>query len=197
MSPSLDDEKAATMSRIKIRRGTVADLPAIAQVLVDTWRTTFGGVLPDPFLQAMSYEQQEERHRRTMGRPESIYFAATAEPDGVVAFASGGPSRSPEYPYPNELYAVYIRQQYQARGIGRRLLTAVSDQFIGSGRPAMIVWVLAVNPFRPFYERLGARPIDKQKIVLGTTEVEQIAYAWADLRLIGTPSSLTGKCIER
>jgi hypothetical protein len=52
----------------------------------------------------------------------------------------------------------------------------------------MVVWVLEINPFCAFYARLGACPVDKQMITLGSAEVEQIAYAWADLRLMGSHS---------
>jgi hypothetical protein len=52
------------MMPVGIRGATAADVPAVAGVLVDTWRTTFRGLLPDAFLDTMSYAHQEERHRR-------------------------------------------------------------------------------------------------------------------------------------
>lgn len=48
---------------IEIRPASPDDIPAITRVLVDTWRTTFRGLLSDGFLDGMTYERQEYRHK--------------------------------------------------------------------------------------------------------------------------------------
>jgi hypothetical protein len=44
-----------------IRRATLEDAAAIARVRVDTWRTAYRGIVPDEFLDNMSYEGNESR----------------------------------------------------------------------------------------------------------------------------------------
>jgi len=140
--------------QVKIRRASEADLTAIAGVLVDTWRTTFRGLLPDRFLDNMSYAQQRERHLRYMADQKVFYLVAACGPTGeVIGFANGGPIRDRDFPYASELYAIYIRQEFQGRGIGRRLFCALVDQLSRSGLSSMIVWVLVNNPNHSFYER--------------------------------------------
>jgi hypothetical protein len=39
-----------------IREAAPADAPGIARVHVDTWRTTYQGIVPDQFLARLSYE---------------------------------------------------------------------------------------------------------------------------------------------
>src|SRR3954470_22930775 len=146
--------------RIEIRKATEADLEAIAHVLVDTWRTTFRGLLADAFLDGMTYARQEERDRRTMGGARAAYFVAVdARSSEVVGFVNGGPNRQPDYPYPAEIYAFYIRQAWQHRGIGGRLFRAIAAEFLASGSQALLVWVLADNSNRGFYQRLGGHEI--------------------------------------
>jgi ribosomal protein S18 acetylase RimI-like enzyme len=169
-------------SIFEIRRATEADLKAIAHVLVDTWRTTFRGLLSDDFLDSMSYEDQRERHRRTMLVRKAPYFVAiSVRTNKVIGFASGGASRHSEYPYPGELYAIYVRQAYQGRSIGKRLFCALADQLLQSGLSAMIAWVLVNNPNRGFYQRVGGREIATQPITLGPTTVDEVAFVWDNL----------------
>src|SRR5215207_786313 len=106
---------------IGVRPATEDDVEAIARVLVDTWRSTFKDLLPDEFLNSLSYGQQEERHRAILRRPDSVYVVAEDRESGiVVGFASGGPNRTPtDTPHPGELYAIYLRSAHQGRGIGR------------------------------------------------------------------------------
>lgn len=156
---------------------------AIAEILVDTWRTTFRGIVADDFLDAMLYDQQHERLLNILaGEGTTCFVAEVAKV--AVGFAIAGPNRGTESLYSGELYAIYVRQSFQARGIGRQLLGAVSRELIAQQRTNMIVWVLAVNPFRAFYERLGAHVFYRQGLMLGTQMVEQTAYVWDDLRAL-------------
>jgi GNAT superfamily N-acetyltransferase len=158
-------------------------VPAIAEILVDTWRTTFRGIVADDFLDAMLYEQQHERLLNILDGEGTTCFIAEVS-NVPVGFAMAGPNRGTKSFYSGELYAIYVRQSFQARGIGKQLLGAISRELIAQQRAAMIVWVLAVNPFRAFYEQLGAHIFDRQGLMLGTQMVEQIAYVWDDLRAL-------------
>jgi hypothetical protein len=42
-----------------IREITYNDVPAIAQIHVDTWRTTYQGIIPDKYLATLSYQKRE------------------------------------------------------------------------------------------------------------------------------------------
>jgi hypothetical protein len=101
---------------IHIRQASAHDLEAIARVLVDTWRTTFGGLLSDEFLEGMSYDHQRERHARTMASPKVAYFVAVdSRTNKVIGFANGRSNRNSQYPYCGEPYAIYIREESATR----------------------------------------------------------------------------------
>jgi GNAT superfamily N-acetyltransferase len=166
---------------IKIRVGVEDDIPSIARVLVDTWRSTFSGRLPSDFLDSMSYAGQEERHLRTIRRPETVYLVACNDCERIVGFASGGPTRHTDLPFENELYALYVLKSHQGAGTGTKLLRAVTSTLSCSGRTGLIVWVLFNNPHRSFYDRNGGRLISVQPIALGSAIVDEVAYAWDDV----------------
>jgi hypothetical protein len=48
---------------MQIREATMADVAAIASVHVESWRTTYKGLLPDDYLANLTYAQREPRWR--------------------------------------------------------------------------------------------------------------------------------------
>jgi len=169
----------------EIRPGTGDDIFAIAGVLVDTWRSTFRGVLTDAFLDGMSREEQAIRHARRMGVAGVAYLVAV-EPsaDDIVGFANFGPARGRVPADIYELYALYIRSEHQKTGIGAALVRSVAAHCAERGAKSLFAWVLASNPNRRFYERLGARAVETSRIGLGDQSYEQVAYLWEDIEAL-------------
>ncbi len=160
-----------------IRPGRKSDSPAIARVLVDTWRSTFDGLLPAVFLDSMSVEAQLARHESYFSQPDVVYRVVEDSCDGVVGFASAGPDRGAREVGAGELYAIYLREAVQRQGRGRELflsvVEALADSFV-----SLRVRVLAVNPCLPFYERLGGRRGESAMLELGAEEFEEISFYW-------------------
>jgi GNAT superfamily N-acetyltransferase len=100
----------------------------------------------------------------------------------MVGFASGGPERAGEEGYAGELYAIYVRQEAQGKGYGRRLVRAVTEGLREAGLNDMIVWVLRDNrPARNFYERLGGVYVRDQPITIGSSLLREVSYGWKSL----------------
>ena len=72
--------------RWRIREATRADSSAIARVHVDTWRSTYGGIVPQDFLDALSYAQREAHWHRLLGAlpPDHCVFVADDIDSGIV-----------------------------------------------------------------------------------------------------------------
>lgn len=110
----------------------------------------------------MSYEDFEDRWREWLrGGDVPRWSHRVAElPSGpIVDFASGGPQRGPASPgYEGELYALYLLREQRHRGVGRRLFGSVARGLAEAGTRSVLVWVLARNPSRRFYEAAGGEP---------------------------------------
>ena len=166
-----------------IREARAADVPQIARVHVDSWRTTYAGIVPVDFLANMSYEEFEARWRGWMGElgGYGIFYAAELRSGQIVGFASGGRRREDRYPeYEGELYAAYLLREHQRKGLGRQLLGAVAEGLAAKGRHSMLAWVLAENPSRHFYEAVGGALLGSQEIEIGGVTLEEVAYGWDD-----------------
>lgn len=94
-----------------VREATHNDIPAIAKVHVDTWQTTYRGIVPDEHLANLSYERQANGWYDILNHaPENGYFTYVAEDESgeIVGFASGGEERTGDPIYKGELMAIYI-----------------------------------------------------------------------------------------
>jgi len=168
-----------------VRPAQTDDIPAIARVHVDSWRTTYAGIVAAAYLNALSYEQHEERHRRYIAHPDTFYLVAELPDEGIVGFLSGGPERSGERRFAGELFAIYLRQNHQRRGIGKGLVQKWAATLQERGLNSALVWVLADNaPAISFYQRLGAKRLREQMIEVAGEPLKELAYGWDDLRTL-------------
>lgn len=165
-----------------IRPATLDDVDGIAKVHVDSWRTTYRGIMPDAFLDSLSYERRAEQRRNKMleGGKKEWSFVAANDDGRIIGFALGGHERDGTPGYDGELYAIYLLDECQRQGIGRKLTLAVARELAAHGLTSMLVWVLADNSSRKFYEHLGAVEVARKMIVIGGMELEEIGYGWGE-----------------
>ena len=174
---------------MKIRRAGRADASAIGRVHVETWQSTYAGLLPDAMLVRMSDVRQTAWWSRALETPSEArgIFVAEDEEMGVVGFGSCGPARQiPEgldgtEQRVGEVYTLYVEPDFQNQGFGRRLLDAMFRQLRADGFDTAILWMLARNPTRFFYEGLGGAQVGRRADRMGGTEVDEVAYVWRDL----------------
>ncbi|OAZ65445.1 GNAT family N-acetyltransferase [Bacillus licheniformis] len=80
---------------ILIRKAKVSDANSIAKVHVESWKTTYQGVLPDDTLSKLSVENQAKLWRTSLSDPKNqdIVYVAEETDGKIIGFASGGPNR--------------------------------------------------------------------------------------------------------
>jgi GNAT superfamily N-acetyltransferase len=171
------------VSLIQVRRATAGDAPAIARVRVDSWRTTYRGMIPDAYLDGMQIEASTAIWDRvlTAGPNTTSVFVAEASAD-VVGFACGTMLKEPKHGFDAELAAVYLRREFQRAGLGHRLVGAIVDAQRGFGATGLLTWVIAGNKSaRAFYEGLGAELIVEQPFQWDGMDLVEAGYGWRDL----------------
>ena len=169
-----------------IRKAGEADLSGAAQVLVDTWKSTYRGIVPDEFLDSLSYSDAEARLRR---RLEHIavcggdrMYVAESNDERIVGCAAGGASRSNQAPLSAEVKSVYVLPSYQRQGLGKRLIHALVTDLARDQFPSVIICVLEENEnARRFYEAIGGQLIGRGPITIGDGNLEEVTYFWPDI----------------
>jgi len=171
---------------ITIRKAAETDAQRVAEIYVETWRTTYAGTLPDRVLVGMSSERQAISWARAIRHGGEIIYVAEDATAGVVAVGSAGANRTRNSHFAGEVYTLYVHPDFQNQGVGHRLLTRLFEELAARGMNSAVIWVLAPNPSRFFYERVGGRRVgDRDEELWGTT-VREIAYGWTDLSAAST-----------
>jgi len=154
---------------VTIRAATPEDAPSIAQVHVQSWQTSYRGLVPDETLDNQSVERREGFWQQVIEGSETLrfVFVAVSEVGEVVGFVSGGKSRQEHLPFAGELYAMYILEAHKRQGIGKKLFRVAVQRLVDESMDSMMLWVLADNPpSRQFYEKMGGKYVTEQMINL-------------------------------
>src|SRR5688572_11272938 len=79
-----------------IREAALADAAGIAVVHIDSWRTTYRGIVPQAYLDSLDYDERTVRWNQILSESAATHAVYVAEDRqvGIVGFASGGPERS-------------------------------------------------------------------------------------------------------
>lgn len=171
---------------MRIRSATKSDAVQIAEVHVNSWRTTYKKIVPDSYLNNLSVKKRTLTWEKQLeeGNTSSKVFVAVNELGNIVGFVSGGPNRLESMPYDSEIYAIYLLEEYQRRGIGERLISSITSFLTDQGYKSTYLWALEDNRYRSFYEKLGGIPSGREEIEIGSAKLQEIAYGWNDLKRI-------------
>jgi GNAT superfamily N-acetyltransferase len=147
------------------------------------WRTTYKGIFSGDLLDNLSVDKRAHSWRETLASPEpnSATLVACNADGNVVGFITGGAERTGRVGCEGELYAIYLLQFVQRRGLGRLLVQYFVRELRARGFGSMAVWVLAANPSRKFYEALGGQVVAEQQIERDGQSFTELAYGWQDL----------------
>ena len=162
---------------VAIRPATVADSAEIARIYVAGWRSTYAGILPDRRLTGME-EALCEKHWRMSVSKGRLVLVADSRDQGILGFASAGPPRFSTPDCQAEVYAIYMHEDHQNRGVGRRLFSMTGTR--AAHGASLIVWCLSANPSRFFYERLGGTLAARKLVSFDGIRLEQVAYTWSE-----------------
>jgi len=174
------------MTNFGVRRATAGDAPAIARVRIDSWRTTYRGLIPDAYLDAMQVEASTALWDRVLSAGPNTTCVFVVERDAdVVGFSCGAPLQPAKHGFDSELAAVYLRRDFQRAGLGRQLVGAVVEARRAQDATDLLTWVIAGNKAaRAFYEGLGGELIVEQPFQWAGMDLVEAGYGWRDLNAL-------------
>lgn len=165
-----------------IRDANEADVEAIAQVHVTSWRETYPGIMPRELLDRLDVGRRAAQWRRWFGtdsgQPRRRVLVVCEVNDDVVGFASGVlPDRSDE----GELETLYLLRSSQGHGHGRRLVADVAKRIQALGASSLMLWVADGNPTAGFYTHMGGVLTETKAKPFGPYSITEHRYHWHDI----------------
>jgi ribosomal protein S18 acetylase RimI-like enzyme len=179
-----------------IRPAHIADCDGIGDIHVAGWQETYGGLMPQRLLDDLSAPARAAMWRQALARepPVTRLFVAAGASGELLGFCAGGPWRGAARAQDGEIYAIYVLQAGQRRGLGRALMTATAAALHAGGLHSLGLWVLRANTgARSFYQRLGGSVIGERAEVMDGHDLTELAYGWSDMIVLLTPPPPPGR----
>lgn len=164
-----------------VRHADIDDAPAIARVHVDAWQAAYRGIVPQRYLDSMTVQQRTLRWIRLLKHGSDLITLVSEDHEGrVVGFATGGPNRRRDNNFQAEISSLYVAPRAQRRGHGKRLLLAAANRLHWLGLKGLLIWVLADNPSRTFYQVMGGEPVAETTLDFASKSLKEIGYGWRE-----------------
>jgi GNAT superfamily N-acetyltransferase len=129
---------------VAVRAARPGDVPEIARIQIETWRTAYKQFLPESVLAALNVEQAAQAWGAAVAEPPSPahHVLVATEGSTLVGFAAVGPSDEPEAgPGDAAVAALLVEPRWGRRGHGSRLLAAAVDHLREDGLTRLVAWV--------------------------------------------------------
>jgi ribosomal protein S18 acetylase RimI-like enzyme len=103
-----------------VRPGEREDAARIALVHVESWKSTYRGIVPESYLADLDAESRAAMWKEQLASDEASILVAEDE-SGIVGFAASGRLRESVAGYGDsydaELYAIYLLRPCQRQGV--------------------------------------------------------------------------------
>lgn len=173
---------------IVIRPAGTPDAVPIGRVHVSSWRSTYGGILPEDYLVDLSEVRVASSWSEILARPnrQGATFVAEDAEEGIIGFVDCSPERN-NNEQSGEITSIYVLDAWQRQGYGRRLVAEAARFLASCEATSLAIWVLKANSARSFYEFLGGLEAESRQIQFAGTVLDEVCYRWpkiSDLILI-------------
>lgn len=146
-----------------------------------SWRAAYADIIPAEELRRVTLGSSVAVLDRSLRRGQLVLVAE--EPSGreLVGYAIAGRQYDRRLSrFRGEVFELYVEPAAQRRGVGRALLTEAIWQLITTGCNPAIVWVLARNPARFFYQACGGTFVARDALRFGSFVTSRLAFGWSE-----------------
>ena len=170
---------------INIREAKVGDASEIAKVNIDSWRSTYLGLIANAILDEMNLDNYVSKWNNiltTLEANENFCFVAENELKEVVGYSLCGKNSHTKFYFEAELYAIYLLKKYQGRGIGKKLFMKSIKEFKNQNINSFLLFVLSSNlGARNFYESFKPDFTVNETITIDNGQYCDICYGWSNI----------------
>lgn len=167
-----------------IREANSNDAEGIAKVHVQSWGTTYKGILPKDYLKNLSYEKRTELWESNIINKTNYILVVENNEGKIIGFSSAEKNESSTVKNIGNLTSIYLLEEYQGKGIGKELFKNLFRYFKEMKYEKVFVEVLEDNNTRYFYEYYGAILVQIEQIEMGKKKLNEFIYEWNDVEKV-------------
>jgi len=164
---------------VEVRKATEADLPGIAALHIQSWRSAYAGILSTEFL-----GEPLEREFTCYWRDVDLRtgdVVQVVENGGLCGFIAVW---CRPLPYIDNLH---VKPSLRSQGIGSTLLISAAEELLARGHKTAYLWVFESNQKAvQFYEQLGGVKMEEVPQDIFGHKITSLKIVWNDLTVITT-----------
>ena len=165
-------ERGETFDSFIFRDAKEEDIPELGKLHAITWAQTYNG---KPNIKLRQYQWDKAFKEENDGSWFCILVADTN--NKLVGFAKGIISKNESSSEQHgDLNKIYLLNDYQRLGLGKKLFAHVVERFLSKGVNDMTLFGVPQNPSCAFHEAMGGERLYSKK---GTFDG---CYRWSDLK---------------
>ncbi len=158
---------------VKTRKVKITDIPSIVSLNIRVWQSAYKGIIDQDFLDARTNGKENAIKRQEENFNNSSYVAVVD--NVIVGYAAYGKERSGKE-LTGEIYAIYIDEEMQGKGIGRMLVERCIEDLCTYDY--LHIWALKDNPNKSFYISLGGKEISRKYLTIGNQSLESVCFEY-------------------
>lgn len=149
------------------------DIEQIAKIIDEDWKIAYKGIIDDDYLKNLNYKDREKRIRAKYNKETGVVFVEDNEIKGFCRFGKNEDENLAE------IYALYVKNNYRRKGVGKKLIEQVKEILKSKGYKEMILWCLKENiNARNFYEKSGGKLYKERKFKIENKEYDEVSYKY-------------------
>ncbi len=160
-----------------IRKATIDDACALAQILSESWASAYKDIIPAAELARQCDLSNNFSMFRTMLRaPRGEFYIALdgAIPCGEYMFCRSRDEDLPDYA---EIVSIYTIERYWGGGLGCAMMKTALNNIVKFGFSHVFLWVFKENArARKFYEKFGFALDGAEKSSRFTNNAAEVRY---------------------
>lgn len=164
-----------------IRPITKDDINDIAEIYTDNWKSTYKDILPDSFLQSMTYEHSREKWFSYIQKEKQGAFVALDD-NNIIGFSAYKPYEDIEKCL--LLDSLHVKHSTQGSGMGRKLIFTIGKYAYDNGYEKMSICIVKGNDrAEGIYTHLGAKHFKDFTDDFEGTPSNSAVLVWDDLSI--------------
>ena len=167
------------MEDIIIRKVEEKDIPSIADIQVNGWKTAYKGIIDDIVLNTMNKEEKIERLKSNYKKNGFIIAELKNEVVGFCRYINSNEFTPDMQNIDCEITALYVKSNLKYNGIGTMLFQFVIDELKRENKTKMILWCLKDNePSKKFYTKIGGRIVKEREIEIANKNYFEVGFEY-------------------
>ena len=174
------------MDKYIIRKAVPDDAYWIVYVNVHTWYTTYKWLMPDAFLESRinAIDERTEKARELIKNWAHYLVVEDSETKEIIWMLIFWASRDENYKNLWEINAIYVLDNYQKLGIGKKLFFEWIKELIKLGYNDMIINVLEWNKTIDFYKKFWWKVAWDRYDSIGKIQIHEYVMFFENLKAI-------------